>query len=139
MNEAQENRTRAEWTKFGALAGILFVVVLVVALVRPLIFGRIVPLVMGEGLTLPTPPSAELPPKTPTETPDAGTAVPEPTTEPAPAAATATPTIHTVQSGETINAIARQYEVAVADIIAANNLANPNLIKAGDTLVIPLP
>ncbi|MFQ5434293.1 MAG: LysM peptidoglycan-binding domain-containing protein [Anaerolineae bacterium] len=138
MNEAQEDQTRAEWTKFGVLAGVLFVVVLVVAVVRPLIFGRIVPVVMGDGLSLPTPPFAELPPSKPTETPDTGTAVLAPTAEPVPVP-TATPVIHTVQPGETINAIARQYDVAVADIIAANNLANPNLIKAGDTLIIPLP
>ncbi len=140
MNQEQENQTRAEWTKFGVLTGILFVVVLVVALVRPLIFGRIVPLVMGEGLTLPTPPAAELPPKTPTEIPEE-TVPPatEPAADPAPADPTATPTIHAVQPGETINAIARQYNVGVADIVARNNLTNPNLIKAGDILIIPTP
>ena len=141
MNQEQENQTRAEWTKFGVLSGILFVVVLVVALVRPLIFGQIVPLVMGEGLTLPTPSSAELPTKTPTEIPE-GTAVPsatEPVANPAPADPTATPTVHVVQPGETINAIARQYNVGTADIIARNNLTNPNLIKAGDILIIPTP
>jgi len=137
MNQEQENQTRTEWTKFGVLTGIFFVVALVVALARPLIFGRIVPLVMGEGLTLPTPPAAELPPQTPTEIPES-TAVPS-ATNPAPANPTATPTIHVVQPGETINAIARQYNLSVANIVARNNLANPNLIKAGDTLIIPVP
>jgi len=36
-----------QWLKFGILAGILLIVVLVIALLRPIIFGRIVPAVMG--------------------------------------------------------------------------------------------
>jgi len=37
-----------QWLKFGILAGILLIVVLVIALLRPVIFGRIVPAVMGD-------------------------------------------------------------------------------------------
>lgn len=48
-----------------------------------------------------------------------------------------TPTQHTVQSGETIFSIARLYNVDPDEIIALNNLANPNLIKPGDVLQIP--
>jgi LysM repeat protein len=46
-------------------------------------------------------------------------------------------TTHVVQPGETIFAIARQYGLTPEDIIAANNLANPDRINPGDTLIIP--
>ena len=47
MNE-NNNVGDRQWLKFGILAGILLIVVLVIALLRPLIFGRIVPAVMGD-------------------------------------------------------------------------------------------
>lgn len=46
--------------------------------------------------------------------------------------------IHTVQPGEGIYAIARQYGVTPEAIIAANNLGDPNLIYPGDQLIIPV-
>lgn len=46
--------------------------------------------------------------------------------------------IHTVQAGEGIYAIARQYGVDPQAIIDANNLVNPHLIYPGDQLVIPV-
>lgn len=52
MNEeeaATTNDARSEWIKFGVLVAVFVIVILVVALSRPLIFGRIVPAVMGEG------------------------------------------------------------------------------------------
>ena len=49
------------------------------------------------------------------------------------------PKTHVVQPGETIFAIGRLYGVSADAIIAANNLANPNLIQPGDTLIIPAP
>jgi len=45
---------------------------------------------------------------------------------------------HTVLWGETLSGIARRYGVTVADIVAANNLANANLIYAGQKLLIPV-
>jgi LysM repeat protein len=47
-------------------------------------------------------------------------------------------TIHTVVRGEYLATIARRYGVSVTAIIQANNLANPNLIFAGQRLIIPL-
>lgn len=44
---------------------------------------------------------------------------------------------HTVQRGETLASIAAQYGVTVADIAAANNITNPNLISVGQELIIP--
>lgn len=48
----------------------------------------------------------------------------------------ATPMIHIVQRGETLASIARAYNVALADIISANNIDNPNRIYAGQSINI---
>jgi murein DD-endopeptidase MepM/ murein hydrolase activator NlpD len=50
-----------------------------------------------------------------------------------------TPTIHVVQPGETLFRIAQRYGVTVDDIVAANNLADRNIIHVGQELVIPSP
>jgi LysM repeat protein len=44
---------------------------------------------------------------------------------------------HTVQRGEILASIARQYGVSVADVIRANNITNPDRILAGQQLIIP--
>lgn len=46
-------------------------------------------------------------------------------------------TYHTVQSGETLGAIAATYGLTSAAIANANGLANPNLIRVGQRLIIP--
>jgi len=46
--------------------------------------------------------------------------------------------VHVVQPGETLLAIAQQYGVSLQAIQAANGIANPERIQAGQTLVIPL-
>ena len=45
--------------------------------------------------------------------------------------------IHVVQAGEGLGQIAEKYGVTTADIIAANSLTNPDLLQAGQKLVIP--
>ena len=47
------------------------------------------------------------------------------------------PTEHVVQPGETLFRIAQAYGVTVDDIVAANNLADRNLIHVGQRLIIP--
>ncbi|NWF67551.1 MAG: LysM peptidoglycan-binding domain-containing protein [Chloroflexi bacterium] len=47
-------------------------------------------------------------------------------------------TIHVVQAGQTLVSIARQYGVTVQAIVSANNIANPNVISAGQELIIPV-
>jgi LysM repeat protein len=44
---------------------------------------------------------------------------------------------HTVRPGETLAAIAAQYGVTVNALLKVNNLSNPNLIYAGQLLIIP--
>lgn len=71
------------------------------------------------------------------ETPTA--VAPEPTAAPPqpPPSVPAGGVEHVVAWGETIEVIASRYGVSAQDIIAANNLANPDLIRAGDVLIIP--
>ncbi|HSD82489.1 MAG TPA: LysM peptidoglycan-binding domain-containing protein, partial [Anaerolineae bacterium] len=44
---------------------------------------------------------------------------------------------HTVKFGDNLNSISRLYGVSVQALMAANNIYNPNLIYAGQTLCIP--
>jgi LysM repeat protein len=46
-------------------------------------------------------------------------------------------TTYTVKPGDTLYSISRSYGVSVQAIAAANNIVNPNLIYAGQTLTIP--
>jgi murein DD-endopeptidase MepM/ murein hydrolase activator NlpD len=44
---------------------------------------------------------------------------------------------YTVERGDTLTEIAREQGVSLADLIDANNLSNPDLIRPGQVLVIP--
>lgn len=44
---------------------------------------------------------------------------------------------YTVQRGDTLSAIAKEYNVSVDDIVKANSIANKNMIYVGQTLIIP--
>ncbi|MCB0115087.1 MAG: LysM peptidoglycan-binding domain-containing protein [Caldilineaceae bacterium] len=48
-------------------------------------------------------------------------------------------TYHTVRPGESLSRIASIYGVSVAAIQRANAIANPNVVRPGQTLAIPLP
>lgn len=48
------------------------------------------------------------------------------------------PLLYAVQEGDTLGAIAQTYGVSVEDLIAANDLADPNVLSVGQTLVIPV-
>ena len=82
---------------------------------------------VGQQLTLPSG-SAPVATATPTTTSNA---------TPAPTATAGSTATHTVQRGETLGSIARQYGTTFTAIATANNLANPNLIYVGQQLTIP--
>lgn len=46
--------------------------------------------------------------------------------------------IHTVQSGDTLYAIGRQYGLTIDDLIRANTLADPDQLDVGDQILVPL-
>jgi LasA protease len=46
---------------------------------------------------------------------------------------------YTVKSGDTLGQISQRYGVSLEALIAANNLANPNLLEVGQVLIIPAP
>jgi LysM repeat protein len=50
---------------------------------------------------------------------------------------TPTPRHYVVKTGDTLSGIALRFGVSVWTIAVSNNIANPNLIYAGQTLVIP--
>jgi soluble lytic murein transglycosylase-like protein len=56
---------------------------------------------------------------------------------PTPTAAPAAPRSHTVRSGEHLTGIARHYGVTIAEVVAANGIADASRIYAGQRLTIP--
>ena len=49
-----------------------------------------------------------------------------------------TPETHVVQAGDTLGLISVQYSVPIDDIMAANNIDDPNFLAVGQELIIPL-
>lgn len=49
-----------------------------------------------------------------------------------------TPTMYVVQSGDTLGAIANQFDVPLEDLMQANGLTNPDVLSPGQTLLIPI-
>lgn len=90
----------------------------------------------------PAPTAATTPvPAAPTATPPSE-APPAPTAElsPTPTVSwTPTPVQYTVQRGDYLGTIAAEYGVSVEALIAANDIADPNVIEVGQVLVIPAP
>jgi LysM repeat protein len=82
-------------------------------------------------------PTATFPAALPTE-PPLLEATPEPTEE-VDGTTQAGGQEYTVQSGDTLGAIADQFGVTVDAIVAANDIANADLIQPGDVLTIPAP
>lgn len=160
--------TRGEWLKFGALILVSLGVVGAVALARPLVFERMVPAILGEFLAEPETLPAEAPaePDAGVETDDqmdteatvevetqsasemeaGGEAAAGSADEAASSEEAVEPTgepgedlIHTVQAGENLTVIARNYGVSVEAILTLNEIENADRITAGDELRIPRP
>ena len=66
-----------------------------------------------------------------------GQAASAPVAAPAAAAPAPSSEVHVVSRGENLTRIAVRYGVTVDDIVAANGIANPSLIVAGQRLVVP--
>lgn len=64
-----------------------------------------------------------------------------PIVSPSPTAAADVPAsmVYIVQEGDTLSHIAFEHGVAIEELMEANQLADPNLIHPGQTLIIPLP
>ncbi len=106
-----------------ALAALVFAAV-VLFFVGPMLLG------LGGGGTTPGGPAASA-----TVAPGDATPTPIPTTPPAP-----TPVIYVVAKGDTISKIARKNHVTVEQLLAANpKIKNPDRIKVGDQITIPIP
>jgi len=145
-----------QWVKFGVLAGILLIVVLVIALLRPIIFGNIVPAVMGgDGTTAVDETVVEEIPETDTtvapvdNTTETDTTVPtnddseisgEQTVTDEDGGQTAVSTVtYVVITGDTIYSIARVHNVSPDAIVTTNKILDPNNIHPGTVLLIPQP
>lgn len=46
---------------------------------------------------------------------------------------------YTIQSGDTLSSIARQFNTSVGQLVVDNNISNPDLIYAGDNLIVDEP
>lgn len=89
-------------------------------------------------IPVPTPQTASV---APVRQPDWGTAVPVPSplNLPQPGAAPAeSRQVYQVRPGDTLNSIARRYGLSAAELMQANNLRNPNLIKIDQRLIVPM-
>lgn len=62
-----------------------------------------------------------------------------PTSKPSPGTPAPGARYHEVAAGETLNAISRQYNVPVANLMTWNNIDNPNLLKRGQRLLVTPP
>jgi LysM repeat protein len=62
----------------------------------------------------------------------AGYTTPLPAAQPSP-----TPRIYIVQSGDTLGAIAEKFGVSVDELVAINNIQDPNVLSPGTNLIIP--
>jgi LysM repeat protein len=71
---------------------------------------------------------------TPTTTQQAA-AVPSPSPIPSPTAPRLV--TYTVQEGDTLSGIAQAYDISLEQLIGANDIANPDFLQIGQTLVIP--
>lgn len=85
----------------------------------------------------PTPtPSQTSTPVPPTATAEA-TETPASTSTPPVTAGPPMPITYTIQSGDTLYSIAQKFQVEFCLLLAVNQIANPNLVSQGQSLIIP--
>lgn len=146
-------RQGSQWPQFLLLMIIAFGVVLGVAMLRPFIFDNVVPAILGpfpeeSAITQPIDDVDSTNDASNEDSADEDSAdssddieitieeieVNEATDEDN---ETSEPQIHVVQPGQTLNVIARQYDVTTAVLIEANDLNNPDVLSIGQEIVIP--
>ena len=131
----------------GRLRGFLIgVATIAIVAAAGFVAGLMLPVVLpGPGISTgsPSPSAAATPAATATGGPTAepsiapsATPSPQPTPEPTPAP---TQVVYVVRSGDQLSRIATKYGVTVAAIQEANSIKDPNLIRVGQKLIIPLP
>jgi LysM repeat protein len=138
----EEPSPAGEMLRFYALIIILGVVILVVAVTRPLIFGRIVPAVMGEGIVIstPEPPATdgEEEADTPIESPDETEPATEETTDMSDngdeAATPEENTADSASSAETNNEAETTNESNVGETAENETTPTMHIVQEGDTL-----
>lgn len=150
--EHEAMHRRGEMIKFLVFVLVLVGTVFAIALLRPLIFERIVPAVLGweeetgDPALAPTeqPVSDEEPPAG--QSGDAEGEIPVIMTATPSAGATddlgaplPTPRMYEVQAGDSLVRIAEQFGISVEALVAANGIVDPQRIQVGDVLVIPEP
>lgn len=70
------------------------------------------------------------------------TATEDPVTSPTPSVTptpTPNPQTYTVRAGDTLNGIAKQFNISLVDLAAKNSITDPNNIYAGQVIVLPKP
>lgn len=110
----------------------LILLVSVVALVT----GLVVLFVGGRPRNLATPMPADPTAEAIAET-SVGTSASTSTGLPTASATVQEPLIYAVQPGDTLGAIAQAHGVTVDELVAANDIADPNVLQVGQALVIP--
>lgn len=112
------------WTILAVNALVSLIISLVVALVvGPWLYGSSSPAASNTTVASAAE-NSTLPPATP--------ALPPPTPTPA------EPIQYRVQAGDTLGVIAEKFGVSTDELMAINNLSNPNLIRQGQPLIIPV-
>ncbi|MBC7258502.1 MAG: LysM peptidoglycan-binding domain-containing protein [Chloroflexi bacterium] len=118
--ETQPGRTGLTWQQMAFLIGINAIIALGISVVVTLTLGRATP-----ASRAPAPSPSPVPP---VESPVAA------------AATTPTqPTTYTVKPGDSLSAIAFQFGISLQELMAANDITDPDVLFAGQKLVIPVP
>jgi LysM repeat protein len=96
-----------------------------------------VPVVADAPTATPSSVPDKAPPSAPTDTPLPPSAPPTDTPLPPTATAPSDHVDYTVQKGDILKLIAQKYGVTVADILAVNQIANPDSLNVGSVIHIP--
>jgi LysM repeat protein len=86
----------------------------------------------SDGATVPAAPTRTLPP---TSSPQGEEVLSEDSA--AVAIATPTPLVHVVEAGDTLYGIALEHGVSLDSLLAANAIENPDLLRIGQTIIVP--